>query len=96
MESGKTNETLCGNNMQILKLLSEEVFEFSLKQLTSKKVDQLKESLTQEFQLIFQFCEFVMQNANNVTTVQTTLQCFLRCVPFAPHCSWCLSRCTLA
>ena len=84
VESGKTNETLCGNNMQILKLLSEEVFEFSLKQLTSKKVDQLKESLTQEFQLIFQFCEFVMQNAKNVTTVQTTLQCFLRCVD-APH-----------
>ena len=66
VESGKTNETLCGNNMDILKKLSEEVmiysvacfeciayevaiqvFEFSLKQLTSRKVDQLKESLTQ-------------------------------------------------
>eukprot|EP00961_Rhodomonas_salina_P041420 557655-Rhodomonas_salina.1 len=61
VESGKTNETLCGNNMQILRLLSEEVFEFSLKQLTSKKIETLKESLTQEFQLIYQFCEFVMQ-----------------------------------
>mmetsp|Transcript_33911 Transcript_33911/g.66171 ORF Transcript_33911/g.66171 Transcript_33911/m.66171 type:complete len:1090 (+) Transcript_33911:310-3579(+) len=84
VESGKTNETLCGNNMQILKLLSEEVFEFSLKQLTSRKVDQLKESLTQEFQLIFQFCEFVMQNAKNATTVQTTLQCFLRFLFWIP------------
>ena len=72
VESGKTNETLCGNNMQILKLLSEEVFEFSLKQLTSKKIDDLKERLTQEFELIYQLCEFVMQNAKNVITLQVS------------------------
>mmetsp|Transcript_2101 Transcript_2101/g.4795 ORF Transcript_2101/g.4795 Transcript_2101/m.4795 type:complete len:1086 (-) Transcript_2101:355-3612(-) len=84
VESGKTNETLCGNNMQILRLLSEEVFEFSLKQLTSKKIETLKESLTQEFQLIYQFCEFVMQNAKNVITLQTTLQCFLRFLFWVP------------
>jgi hypothetical protein len=34
-----------------------QVFEFSLKQLTSRKVDQLKESLTQEFQLIVRPCK---------------------------------------
>ena len=84
VESGKTNETLCGNNMQILKLLSEEVFEFSLKQLTSKKIDDLKERLTEEFQLIYQLCEFVMQNGKNVTTLQTTLQCFLRFLFWIP------------
>mmetsp|Transcript_15108 Transcript_15108/g.50989 ORF Transcript_15108/g.50989 Transcript_15108/m.50989 type:complete len:1084 (-) Transcript_15108:130-3381(-) len=84
VESGKTNETLCGNNMQILKLLSEEVFEFSLKQLTSKKIDDLKERLTQEFELIYQLCEFVMQNAKNVITLQTTLQCFLRFLFWVP------------
>lgn len=84
VESGKTNETLCGNNMQILKLLSEEVFEFSLKQLTSKKIDDLKERLTEEFQLIYQLCEFVMQNAKNQLTLQTTLQCFLRFLFWIP------------
>uniref|UniRef100_A0A7S0M413 Exportin-1 n=1 Tax=Cryptomonas curvata TaxID=233186 RepID=A0A7S0M413_9CRYP len=84
VESGKTNETLCGNNMDILKKLSEEVFEFSLKQLTSRKVDQLKESLTQEFQLIYQLCEFVMGNAKNPTTISTTLQCFLRFLFWIP------------
>jgi len=84
VESGKTNETLCGNNMQILKLLSEEVFEFSLKQLTSRKIEDLKERLTEEFQLIFQLCEFVMQNGKNVTTLQTTLQCILRFLFWMP------------
>ena len=84
VESGKTNETLCGNNMQILKLLSEEVFEFSLKQLTSTKIDSLKEGLTGEFQLIYQLCEFVMQNAKNTLTLQTTLQCFLRFLFWIP------------
>jgi exportin-1 len=84
VESGKTNETLCGNNMAILKLLSEEVFEFSLKNLTSRKIESLKESLTREFQLIYQLCEFVMKNAKNVTTLQTTLQCFLRFLFWVP------------
>eukprot|EP00960_Hanusia_phi_P076603 768584-Hanusia_phi.AAC.3 len=70
VESGKTNETLCGNNMQILKLLSEEVFEFSLKQLTSKKIDDLKERLTQELSDRF--------------PCQTTLQCFLRFLFWVP------------
>lgn len=41
----KTNEVLCENNMQILKLLSEEVFDFSKDQMTTAKIKTMKESL---------------------------------------------------
>lgn len=36
--ASKTNESLCQNNMNILKLLSEEVFDFSSGQMTQTKV----------------------------------------------------------
>ena len=36
---------LCENNMQILKLLSEEVFDFSKDQMTTAKIKTMKESL---------------------------------------------------
>lgn len=41
----QTNEVLCENNMQILKLLSEEVFDFGKDQMTTKKIKKMKESL---------------------------------------------------
>lgn len=41
----QTNEVLCENNMQILKLLSEEVFDFSKDQMTTAKIKTMKESL---------------------------------------------------
>jgi exportin-1 len=36
--SGSQSESLCENNMRILKLLSEEVFDFSREQMTTQKV----------------------------------------------------------
>lgn len=40
--------------MTILKLLSEEIFDFSKDQLTEQKTKTLKESLNHEFTQIFQ------------------------------------------
>lgn len=42
--------------MIILKLLSEEIFDFSKDQLTEQKTKTLKESLNHEFTQIFQVC----------------------------------------
>lgn len=52
----QTSEILCENNMTILKLLSEEIFDFSKDQLTEQKTKTLKESLNHEFTQIFQVC----------------------------------------
>lgn len=58
--SSKTNESLCRNNMVILKLLSEEVFDFASGQITQTKAKHLKDSMCQEFAQIFQLCQFVL------------------------------------
>ena len=42
--ASKTSEPLCQNNMHILKLLSEEVFDFSSGQMTQTKAKHLKVS----------------------------------------------------
>ena len=47
--ASKTSEVLCENNMQILKLLSEEVFDFSKDQMVTDKVKKLKHSLNADF-----------------------------------------------
>ena len=41
--SSKTSELLCENNMKILCLLSEEVFEFGKEDMTSQKCKVMKE-----------------------------------------------------
>ncbi len=46
--------------MEILKLLSEEVFDFSSGQMTQVKAKTLKESMNNEFQQVFQLCNFIM------------------------------------
>ena len=61
--SSKTSELLCENNMAILKLLSEEVFDFGRGEMTSGKVKRMKESLNQEFSQIYQLCEFILSHS---------------------------------
>lgn len=85
VNSSKTSETLCENNMNILMLLSEEIFDFSKDQLTEQKAKTLKESLNHEFTLIFQLCEFVLNQSSHVPLLLTTLQtlrCFLSWIPY--------------
>jgi exportin-1 len=41
--ASKTSEALCQNNMAILKLLSEEVFDFSTGQMTQLKAKHLRD-----------------------------------------------------
>ena len=47
--ASKTDSSLCENSMNILRLLSEEVFDFSKDEMTQSKTKQLKEQLTREF-----------------------------------------------
>lgn len=47
--ASKTNLSLCENNMVILKLLSEEVFDFSAEHMTQTKTKTLKTQMSSEF-----------------------------------------------
>ncbi|XP_070576866.1 exportin-1-like [Ptychodera flava] len=82
--ASKTNESLCQNNMHILKLLSEEVFDFSSGQMTQTKAKHLKDSMCNEFSQIFQLCQFVMDNSQNATLVGSTLETLLRFLNWIP------------
>lgn len=82
--ASKTNESLCQNNMIILKLLSEEVFDFSSGQMTQTKAKHLKDTMCSEFSQIFQLCQFVMDNSQNVPLVAVTLETLLRFLNWIP------------
>lgn len=82
--ASKTNESLCQNNMIILKLLSEEVFDFSSGQMTQTKAKHLKESMCSEFAKIFELCQFVMENSQNALLVGATLETLLRFLNWIP------------
>ncbi|VDP98137.1 unnamed protein product [Trichobilharzia regenti] len=82
--ASKTNESLCQNNMVILRLLSEEVFDFSLGQMTQSKAKHLKDSMCQQFSLIFQLCQYVLENSQNASLVVSTLETLLRFMHWIP------------
>ncbi|KAI5082300.1 hypothetical protein GOP47_0002043 [Adiantum capillus-veneris] len=84
VSAAKSNETLCENCMIILKLLSEEVFDFSRGELTHSKIKELKESLNSEFQLIHELCLFVLsfsQHQELIRATLGTLHAFLSWIP---------------
>jgi exportin-1 len=84
VNASKTNETLCENNMIILKLLSEEVFDFSRDEMTSAKAKRLKESFNADFSLIFQLCEYIMANSTKVSLLVCTFQTLLKFLNWIP------------
>ena len=82
--ASKTNETLCENNMKILKLLSEEIFDYSAEQMVQEKVKNLKNQLCQEFSEISQLCSFVLENATKPGLILATLDTLLKFLIWIP------------
>mmetsp|Transcript_47984 Transcript_47984/g.71095 ORF Transcript_47984/g.71095 Transcript_47984/m.71095 type:complete len:1091 (-) Transcript_47984:476-3748(-) len=82
--SSKTSEVLCENNMQILKLLSEEVFDFSTDQMVTEKIKNMKESLNVEFSSIYHLCEFILEHSQRPTLLKVTLQTLQRFLTWIP------------
>ncbi|CAI9295561.1 unnamed protein product [Lactuca saligna] len=82
--AAKTSETICENCMAILKLLSEEVFDFSRGEMTQHKIKELKQSLNSEFQLIHELCLYVLsasQRTELIRATLATLHAFLSWIP---------------
>ncbi len=70
--------------MQILRLMSEEVFDFSNGQMTQAKIKELKNSFNKEFGLIYQLCEFILERSQKPSLLLATLQtlrAFLNWIP---------------
>ncbi|KAF8968380.1 CRM1 C terminal-domain-containing protein [Flammula alnicola] len=84
VESSKTNLSLCENNMVILKLLSEEIFDFSAEQMTQTKIKNLKNQMCGEFSEIFKLCSEVLEEAQKVSLIKATLETLLRFLNWIP------------
>ncbi|KAF7440800.1 Karyopherin transporter [Pleurotus ostreatus] len=84
VESSKTNLSLCENNMIILKLLSEEIFDFSAEQMTQNKIKNLKNQMCGEFSEIFKLCSEVLEEASKTSLIRATLETLLRFLNWIP------------
>eukprot|EP01114_Cavostelium_apophysatum_P018091 TRINITY_DN5522_c0_g1_i1.p1 TRINITY_DN5522_c0_g1~~TRINITY_DN5522_c0_g1_i1.p1 ORF type:complete len:1069 (+),score=345.41 TRINITY_DN5522_c0_g1_i1:320-3526(+) len=82
--ASRANESLCENNMTILRLMSEEVFDFSSGQMTHAKINQLKASFNKEFSQIFTLCEFILDNSQKPSLLLVTLKTLLRFLNWIP------------
>jgi exportin-1 len=70
--------------MAILRLLSEEVFDYSAEQMTQAKTKNLKTTMCQEFSAIFQLCSEVLQMAEEPSLIKETLETLLRFLNWIP------------
>ncbi|KAK9692768.1 Karyopherin transporter, variant 2, partial [Basidiobolus ranarum] len=84
VSSSKTNLALCENNMAILKLLSEEIFDYSAEQMTQVKTRNLKQQMCGEFSEIFQLCSEVLEKAQKPSLIKATLETLLRFLNWIP------------
>lgn len=70
--------------MVILKLLSEEIFDYSAEQMTQAKVKNLKNQMCGEFSEIFKLCSEILEEAQKTTLIKATLETLLRFLNWIP------------
>jgi exportin-1 len=84
ISSCHTSLSICENNMSILRLLSEEVFDFSADAMTSAKTKNLKTTMCAEFSSIFTLCNEVLNSATQTSLIKATLETLLRFFNWIP------------
>ncbi|ORE03750.1 nuclear export factor CRM1 [Rhizopus microsporus var. microsporus] len=82
--SSKTNMSLCENNMNILKLLSEEIFDYSAEQMIHLKTSNLRQSICNEFSEIFHLCVEILDSVSKASLIKATLETLLRFLSWIP------------
>ncbi|SAM02651.1 hypothetical protein [Absidia glauca] len=82
--SSKASLPLCENNMVILKLLSEEIFDYSAEQMTQLKTTNLRNQMCGEFAEIYQLCKEVLERADKPSLITATLETLLRFLNWIP------------
>lgn len=70
--------------MVILRLLSEEVFDFSAENMTQSKIKSLKTQMCGEFSEIFKLCSEVLEEAGKSSLIKATLETLLRFLNWIP------------
>ncbi|GAW80789.1 exportin-1 [Plasmodium gonderi] len=90
VNSAKLNQNVCENNMKLLNMLSEEVFEFGNETLVKKKKEKLRNEYASQFQEVYNLCLYILEanvyNKRNTNTslIKQTLNClsnFFKWIP---------------
>lgn len=84
ISASKNNLALCENNMVILKLLSEEIFDFSSDSMTTTKTKNLKNTMCGQFGEVYELCHLVLQSATKSSLIKATLETLLRFLNWIP------------
>lgn len=84
IDSSKSSQSLCTNNMNILSLLIEDIFTFGDDEFVADRVQQLKSQFSQHFLPIFHLCDFIFTNSTDGILVKATLQCVQKMVHLLP------------
>lgn len=64
--------------------MSEEVFDFSSGQMTQAKIKEMKERFNKEFIIIYQLCEYILDQSQKPSLLLATLQTLLRFLNWIP------------
>ncbi|KAI9497130.1 armadillo-type protein [Zychaea mexicana] len=84
VSSAHANLSLCENNLVILRLLSEDIFEASEELQAAWKTRRLKDQMVTDFGPVIELCHEVLSNRPSKKLVETTLEslsCFLKWMP---------------
>lgn len=71
--ASRSSVPLCENNMKILRLLSEEVFEFSAGEMTQDKIEELKRQFNDDFSRVFELCQYVFTSSADLQSSRPSL-----------------------
>ena len=75
VQVSKQSESVCANNMKLLRLLSEEAFE-NVGDLTHNSQLNLQKNLHKEFGQVFELCMFILDNTGNDYLLSETFKTF--------------------
>ncbi|CRG95257.1 exportin-1, putative [Plasmodium gallinaceum] len=90
VNSAKLNQNVCENNMKLLNMLSEEVFEFGNETLIKKKKEKLRNEYASQFQEVYNLCLYILEanvynkRSTNTSLIKQTLNClsnFFKWIP---------------
>jgi exportin-1 len=75
ISDGNDNEDMCENTMNILLLLSEEIFEFAQGEMVLERTRILRNQYEREFSVVFEFCMKILHHGTHPSLVISTLKC---------------------
>lgn len=86
IQSAQHSLSICANNLNILRILSEEVFDYHdrITGITKARLMKLKVYLVVEFERIGEFLSNILRTSSNADLISSTLECLLRYLKWIP------------